>query len=76
MSRKNRVQRSNNRGWFRRGEDPRRHHLTAEERSRGGTTSWKRTMAELRLSMNLPLPTEAIREQARKILAERRVNRK
>jgi len=30
-----------NRGWFRKGHDPRRHSLTQEERRRGGET-WKR----------------------------------
>jgi hypothetical protein len=31
-----------NRGWFRRGHDPRRHPLTHAERSRGGQTTARR----------------------------------
>jgi hypothetical protein len=31
-----------NRGWFRRGHDPRRHELTYEERRRGYETTYER----------------------------------
>lgn len=33
-----RRRRKKNRGWFRKGPDPRRHQLTSEERARGGET--------------------------------------
>lgn len=36
--------RKRNRGHFRKGHDPRRHQLTAEERKRGGETFKKRYM--------------------------------
>lgn len=37
---------SANRGWFRRGEDPRRHKLTTEERQRGGYTRAAQTFED------------------------------
>ena len=39
MPRKRRGWRRRNRGWFKRGYDPRRHELTYEECSRGGQTT-------------------------------------
>lgn len=40
MSRKNRYP-CRNKGWFRRGDDPRRHQLTQEQRKLGGAiTTW------------------------------------
>ncbi len=59
-------------GSFRSGPDSRRHVFTQEERSRGGRTSWARMLPEVRLSMSVPLPTEKVREQAKKILEKRR----
>jgi CRISPR-associated Cas5-like protein len=61
-----------NRGWFKPGYDPRRHTLTREECSRGGIASWKRMMAEVRLSMDLPLPSAELRQLAGAILNIRR----
>jgi len=46
------------------GFDPRRHVLTIEERRRGGYTRWLRTMAELRVSMRLDLPSAKLRQMA------------
>lgn len=42
---------------FEPGFDRRRHVLTAEERSRGGKTTWKRYMRRWRKELNLPDPT-------------------
>jgi hypothetical protein len=73
-----------NAGWFRKGEDARRHVFTKEEcsqggsqptcyrlsredRVKGGRAAWARTMAETRLNMNLPLPTESVRRAAKKL---------
>ena len=59
---------------FRPGPDPRRHRFTREECSRGGRTTWRRIMTELRLAMNLPLPSKGLRAEALRIL-ERRQNK-
>jgi hypothetical protein len=78
-----------NRGWFKKGPDPRRcrftseqaraagskptcYRLTRADRVKGGLAAWALMMAEVRLSMGLDLPTEKVREAARKILAQRR----
>ena len=58
---------------FRRGPDPRRHRFTRDECSRAGRASWARIMAEVRLSMGLPLPSPELREAARRLLAARRL---
>jgi hypothetical protein len=60
--------RQHNRGWFKRGQDIRRHALTPEERRRGGMTTWIRTMASLRVSMNLPLPSPELRRAAQDLV--------
>jgi len=44
-----------NSGSFKKGPDPRRHIFTKEDRSRGGLTSWWRTMIIVRASMGLDL---------------------
>ena len=59
---------------FRPGPDTRRHRFTREECRRGGLASWHRTMPEVRLAMGLPLPLEAVREAARRLIAQRRAN--
>jgi hypothetical protein len=78
-----------NRGWFKKGPDPRRnrftsataraagskptcYRLTRADRVKGGQAAWARMMAEVRLSMGLDLPSEKVREAARKILARLR----
>lgn len=50
---------------FAKGFDPRRHKFTREECRRAGLISWARTMAETRMSMELPLPLPELREWAR-----------
>jgi hypothetical protein len=57
---------------FQPGPDPRRHRFTLEECRRGGLASWHRTMALVRLEMGLPLPLEAVRAAARRLIAARR----
>lgn len=72
MSRNTAPVRVLNRGWFRRGHDPRRHLLTTEERRRGGLTAWFGVMALVRVEMHLALPLPEIQAAAEKLLAERR----
>lgn len=72
MSRHTAPVRVLNRGWFRRGHDPRRHPLTIEERRRGGYRAWYGTMALVRVDMNLALPSPEIRAAAEALLARRR----
>jgi hypothetical protein len=52
------------------GTQPTCHRLTNEHRSKGGRAAWARQMAESRLKMNLPLPTEAVREAVAKLIDE------
>jgi hypothetical protein len=58
----------NNRTKFKKGHKHAGHVLTAEDRFKGGMTRWAMTMAEIRLSMNLPLPTAKIREAAKRLI--------
>jgi hypothetical protein len=60
------------RGPFRRGPDCRRHVLTREECSRGGLSSWVRTMAELRVAMQVPLMGGRVEEYATAYLLAQR----
>ncbi len=60
------------RGRFGVGFDCRRHVFTADERSRGGHSAWARTMADLRLAMQLPIPEGRVWEWAVRLLAARR----
>ena len=46
------------------GSQPTCHRLTNEHRSLGGKASHVRQMAELRVNMNLPLPSAAVAEKA------------
>jgi hypothetical protein len=58
----------NNSTKFKRGHKHTGHVLTAEDRFKGGMTRWAMTMAEVRLSMNLPLPTAKIRAAAKRLI--------
>jgi hypothetical protein len=49
------------------GSQPTCHRLTREHRVKGGHAAWARTMAETRLAMGLPLPTEEVRRRARSL---------
>jgi hypothetical protein len=60
-----------NRGWFRRGFDARRHLLTSEERSRGGVTRWRQTMAEVRWELNLDPGSLEVMAEAKKHFREK-----
>ena len=66
-----------NRGCFRKGHDPRRHLLTAEERSRGGFHTFLRFMVEFRRQSGLAVPESLVEyldllESAKKAYGRRR----
>jgi hypothetical protein len=54
------------------GSKPTCYRLTRADRVKGGLAAWALMMAEVRLSLGLDLPTERVREAARKLLARRR----
>lgn len=49
------------------GSQPTCHRLTLEHRRQGGRAAWLKQMAELRLAMNLNLPSEQLREIASRL---------